>query len=68
MSLNFNTLDDIVMALEMAASVASMYPPATAPAALTTKLLAIADAAIKAHVAATGKPFDAALLAPVQPA
>ena len=62
------TLDDIVMALEMAANVASLYPPAMAPAALTSKLLAIADAAIKAHVAATGKPFDPALLTPVTPA
>jgi purine nucleoside phosphorylase len=62
------TLDEIIMALEMTADVAGMYPPAAAPAALSAKLLAIADAAIKAHVAATGKPFDPALLAPVAPA
>ena len=62
------TLDDIILALEMAASVSSMYPPAAAPAALAAKLLAVADAAIKAHVAATGKPFDVNALSPVAPA
>lgn len=62
------TLDDIIVALETAAGIAALYPPAAAPAALTSKLLAIADAAIKAHVAATGKPFDVNALSPVQPA
>ncbi len=59
------TLDDILLALQVAAGVAGMYPPAAVPAALAAKLLAIVQAGIDAHTAATGQPWNAALLAPL---
>jgi hypothetical protein len=61
------TLDEIVSALEMAAEVASVYPPAAAPALLTQKLLAVIQAGIKAHEKATGQTLDMSTLHQVTP-
>lgn len=62
-----NTLDDILQALNVAADVASAFPPAAVPAALVAKLLSIAQAAVNAHVAATGKPMDLTQLHQIAP-
>jgi len=68
MTVNLTTIDQIIADVDMIAKVAAMFPPATLPATVADKILQVAMSAIAAHVAATGKPFDPALLAPVAPA
>lgn len=60
-------LDEILVSLQVAAGVASAYPPAAAPALLLEKLLAIAQAAVTAHESATGKPLDLTQLHQIKP-
>jgi hypothetical protein len=63
------TLDYILGFLNSAAQVAEVIPGAQAPiAAVADKFILIAQAAVKAHEAATGQPLDLALLKPVDPA
>ena len=62
-----NTLDEILNALNIAADVAGAFPPTAVPAALIAKLVAIAQAAVNAHVAATGKPMDLSQLKQIAP-
>lgn len=62
------TLDEILLSLDTIAQFAEVVPQVTIPATIADKLIKVAQAAIAAHVAATGKPWDASLLAPVLPA
>jgi hypothetical protein len=62
-----NILDDILKGLQVATGIASAYPPTAAPALLVEKLLAIAQAAVAAHEAVTGKPLDLTLLHQITP-
>ena len=61
------TLDYILGNLDAIAQVAEIVPGAQAPlAALADKYIKIAQAAARAHQAATGQPLDLSLLAPVE--
>lgn len=61
------TLDYFLGALDAVAQVAELVPGAQAPlAAIADKYIKIAQAAARAHQAATGQPLDPALLAPVE--
>ena len=61
------TLDYILGTLDAVAQVAEIIPGAQAPlAALADKYIKIAQAAARAHQAATGQPLDLSLLAPVE--
>jgi hypothetical protein len=63
------TLDYILGTLDALAQVAEIIPGAQGPlAAMADKYIKIAQAANRAHMAATGQPIDLALLAPVTPA
>jgi hypothetical protein len=64
---HMNILDDILKGLQIATGIASAYPATAAPALLVDKLLAIAQAAVAAHEAATGKPLDLTLLHQIAP-
>lgn len=60
-------LDYVLGALDTAAEIASIIPGAQAPlAAYADKYIKIAQAAARLHQAATGKPLDLELLAPVE--
>lgn len=63
----FITLDYILGTLDALAQVATIVPGAQAPiAAVADKFIKIAQAANRAHIAATGQPIDLTLLAPVE--
>lgn len=61
------TLDYILGVLDSFAQIAEIFPGITVPAALSDKILKIAQAAVKAHESATGQPLDLSLLQPLQP-
>lgn len=61
------TLDYILGFLDSAAQIAAAVPGAQAPiAGIADKYIKIAQAAAKAHQAATGQPLDLNLLSPVE--
>jgi hypothetical protein len=61
------TLDYILGTLDAIAQVAEIVPGAQAPlAAIADKYIKIAQAAARAHQAATGEPLDLGLLTPVE--
>ncbi len=61
------TLDYILGALDTVAGIAELFPGVAVDAAIADKLVRIAQAAVKAHNAATGQDLDLSLLAPIQP-
>jgi hypothetical protein len=60
-------LDSILITLEVLAEIATAVPGVGQVAGLAEKLLAIAQAAIGAHEAATGQPLDLSLLHNIDP-
>jgi len=61
------SLDYILGTLDTIAQIATEIPGAQAPlAAMADKYIKIAQAAARAHRAATGTPLDLSLLAPVE--
>lgn len=61
------TLDYILGALDTLAGIAQLFPGVAVPAAITDKILKIAQSAVQAHEAATGQPLDLSLLKPLEP-
>ncbi len=66
MNVSVTKIEEIIADIDMVAKVAAMFPPAAVPAIAADKILQLIQSSIAAHVAITGKPWDAALLAPVK--